>query len=166
MLEIFPDDKLKTVKNREGQLWRFSREFEVGDIVALPLKTQSAIAFGRITGPYQYRADAPPSAKHQRPVEWLTKDIPRSKIDSDLRHSLGGAMTVFRVQRNEAEKRIRAFLGGATPGSLAGTASLVPRLQMTKIRRLTSPRRQPIRSSTTSTESSVAIASHTSLPAS
>ena len=123
MQEIFPDDKPKTVKNWEGQLWMFSNKFKVGDIVALPLKTQSAIAFGRIKGPYQYRPDAPPSAKHQCPVVWLSRDIPRRKIDSDLLYSLGGAMTVFQVRRNNAEKRIRATLDGATSGSTAGPAS-------------------------------------------
>ena len=57
-------------------------------------------AFGRIAGPYHYVPNAPASAKHQRPVEWLATDIPRSKIDGDLRFTLGGAMTVFEVKRN------------------------------------------------------------------
>ena len=38
----------------------------------------------------------------------------RSKIDSDLRFSLGGAMTVFEVKRNNAEARIKAMLDGRT----------------------------------------------------
>ena len=114
----------KAIKNWESQLWAFSNRFQVGDIVALPLKTQSAVAFGRVIGPYQYQPDAPPDAKHQCPVEWLSTDIPRSTIDSDLRFSLGGAMTVFEVKRNNAEARIRAMLKGerlppsATPVSL------------------------------------------------
>ena len=89
-----------------------TNRFQVDDIVALPLKTQSAVAFGRITGPYRYVPNAPDSAKHQRPVEWLATDIPRSKLDADLRFSLGGAMTVFEVRRNNAEARIRAMLKG------------------------------------------------------
>jgi restriction system protein len=112
LLKTYPEENPNTVKNWETQLWAFTNRFEVGDIVALPLKTQSAVAFGRITGPYRFVADAPEEAKHQRPVEWLATDVPRSKIDSDLRFSIGGAMTVFEVRRNNAEVRIRAMLEG------------------------------------------------------
>ena len=117
MLGTYPDDNPNTVKNWETQLWAFTNRFQVDDIVALPLKTQSAVAFGRITGPYRHVPNAPDSAKHQRPVEWLATDIPRSKIDADLRFSLGGAMTVFEVKRNNAEARIRAMLTGEVPTS-------------------------------------------------
>ncbi len=123
MLDTYPDENPNAVKNWESQLWAFSKRFQVGDIVALPLKTQSAVAFGRIAGPYRYQLDAPSDAKHQRPVDWMATDIPRNKIDSDLRFSLGGAMTVFEVKRNNAEARIRAMLKGdalpspAPPGS-------------------------------------------------
>ncbi len=112
MLDTYSDENPNAVKNWESQLWAFSKRFQVGDIVALPLKMQGAVAFGRVTGPYRYQPDAPSDAKHQRPVDWLATDIPRSKIDSDLRFSLGGAMTVFEVKRNNAEARIRAMLEG------------------------------------------------------
>lgn len=114
LLKTYPDKNLNTVKNWETQLWAFTNRFEVGDIVALPLKTQSAIAFGRINGSYHFVANAPEEAKHQRSVEWLATDIPRSKIDGDLRFSLGGTMTVFEVKRNNAEARIRAMLENKT----------------------------------------------------
>ena len=54
MLGTYPDDNPNTVKNWETQLWAFTNRFQVDDIVALPLKTQSAVAFGRITGPYRH----------------------------------------------------------------------------------------------------------------
>ena len=118
MLGTYPDENPNTVKNWETQLWAFTNRFQVDDIVALPLKTQSAVAFGRITArPYRHVPNAPDAAKHQRPVEWLATDIPRSKIDADLRFSLGGAMTVFEVKRNNAETRIRAMLTGEVPTS-------------------------------------------------
>ena len=112
MLDTYPDGSPNAVKNWESQLWAFSKRFQVGDIVALPLKTQRDVAFGRIAGPYRYQPDAPSNAKHQRPVDWMATDIPRNKIDSDLRFSLGGAMTVFEVKRNNAE--------GADPGDAQG----------------------------------------------
>ena len=110
--DTYPDENPKRIKNWETQLWAFARRFQKHDLVALPLKTQSAIAFGRIADDYRFVPDAPSQARHQRPVEWINTDIARSKLDSDLRYSLGGAMTVFGVHRNNAEARVKALLEG------------------------------------------------------
>ena len=107
-----PDEAEKTLKNWESQLWAFSHRIALGDIVVLPRKKTSTLAFGRVTGSYRHIADAPPGAKHQLPVEWLKVDLPRQSVDSDLRYSFGGAMTVFQVTRNNAENRIKALLEG------------------------------------------------------
>ena len=112
LTDTYPDKNPKTIKNWETQLWAFVRRFQKDDLVALPLKTQSAIAFGRIAGNYRYASDAPSEARHQRPVEWINTNIARSRLDSDLLYSLGGAMTVFSVHRNDAEARIKALLEG------------------------------------------------------
>ena len=112
LTEKYPDEKPGRISSWTGQLWAFSRKIKIGDIVALPLKTRSVVAFGQISGDYRYESAAPDQAKHQRPVKWLNQDILRSKIDSDLRNSLGGATTVFSITRNNAEERIRAFLEG------------------------------------------------------
>ncbi|MGQ9628683.1 MAG: restriction endonuclease [Anaerolineae bacterium] len=112
--KTYPQSKEKTILNFAGQLWAFVREIQVNDLVALPLKGRPAIVFGRITGPYQYRLDMPARARHTRPVEWL-KEIPRTAIDQDLLYSFGAFMTVCRIQRNNAEERIRALLEGHPP---------------------------------------------------
>ncbi len=114
LTDTYPDENPKKIKNWEAQLWAFVRRFRKDDLVALPLKTQSAIAFGRIVEDYRYASDAPSEARHQRPVEWINTDIARSRLDSDLLYSLGGAMTVFSVRRNNAEARVRALLEGKT----------------------------------------------------
>ena len=62
---------------------------------------------------------APEGARHQRPVDWIDTDIARSRLDSDLRYSLGGAMTVFGVHRNNAKARIEALLEGRPMPSAA-----------------------------------------------
>lgn len=82
--------------------------------MAPPLKRRPAIASGRVKGPYQYRPDLPPNAQHTRSVKWI-KEVPRTAIEQDLLYSFGAFMTVCRVQRNNAEKRIRALLTGKTP---------------------------------------------------
>lgn len=106
-LEVKP----KTLLNWLSQIWPFLREMQDGDLVALPLKSRSVIAIGEVAGPYEYHPELPPDAKHTRPVKWL-QELPRSKFDKDLLYSLGAFMTVCRIQRNNAEERVRALLAG------------------------------------------------------
>ncbi|OCA87268.1 hypothetical protein [Pseudobacillus wudalianchiensis] len=52
-----------------------------------------------------------------RKVEWITKDMTRTRLDQDLLYSLGAFLTVCRIHSNETEARIpaavNAFLGEA-----------------------------------------------------
>lgn len=98
----------RKLANAVGQIWRFVREIQEGDLVALPLKTQSAIAIGRAVGEYEYRELAD-NIIHIRRVEWLDT-IPRSAFDQDLLYSLGAAMTVCQISRNDAENRVKYLL--------------------------------------------------------
>lgn len=116
----YPEVKPSALNNWVGQIDAFLTRIQSGDLVALPLKTTPAVAFGRMTGPYRYVPDAPASMRHQRAVTWIREDVPRDAIDQDLRYSLGAFMTVCRIKRNNAEERIRALLDGAalpTPGT-------------------------------------------------
>ncbi|HEX7039874.1 MAG TPA: restriction endonuclease [Trueperaceae bacterium] len=83
-----------------------------GDLVALPLKQQSAVAFGEVVGDNEYRPDLPAGASHARKVKWIRTDVPRTAIGTDLLYSLGAFLTVARIQRNNAEERIKALLAG------------------------------------------------------
>jgi restriction system protein len=114
----FPDARRGLVANHVGQLWAFRDSIQVGDLVVLPLKTRSAIAIGTVKGGYEYRVSNPEDARHVREVQWARTDIPRASFGQDLLYSLGAFMTVCRIQRNQAEQRIRAVLGGsADPGA-------------------------------------------------
>jgi restriction system protein len=86
---------------------------------ALPLKTESAFAFGRVTGDYQYRKVAP-NVMHSRSVEWL-KTVPRSALPKDILLSMSGMLTVFKVTRNDAEGRVKKIL--SLPTSVAEDAT-------------------------------------------
>lgn len=109
--KTYTEEKRKTLLNWLSQIWPFVKEIQPGDLVALPLKSRSAIALGEVTGPYQYRSDLPEDTRHTRPVKWL-KELPRIAFDKDLLYSLGAFMTVCRIQRNNAEERVRALLAG------------------------------------------------------
>ena len=80
--ETYPEASLNTRMNWESQVWPFIRVITEGDLVALPLKGRSAIALGRVTGPYRYRNDLA-GVHHTRPVKWLTEKQ-RSASDQDL----------------------------------------------------------------------------------
>lgn len=118
--ETYPNEAGGTIKNWETQLWAFAKRIQVGDIVALPRKQTSTVAFGTVTGPYRYSDSAPSGAAHQVPVNWITTELSRQRIDQDLLYSLGSAMTVFQVSRNDAENRLRRLLNAG------GDAQAVP----------------------------------------
>lgn len=117
LTETYPNQKPKTLSNWESQLWPFVRTIAEGDLVVLPLKTRSTVAIGRVRGCYQYRTDLADEGLHTRPVEWLG-EYPRSAFDQDLRYSFGAFMTVCRIQRNQAEERLKALVSGK-PGKAA-----------------------------------------------
>jgi restriction system protein len=54
-------------------------------------------------------------------VKWLKTDLPRTAFDQDVLYSFGALMTVCKIERNEAESRVRAIVEGKaiplpTPG--------------------------------------------------
>src|SRR5687768_5801023 len=69
-VKTYPRASKKQVISGLSQVWRFAREIQKGDVVALPLKTESAIAFGRVTGDYEYKQMAA-NVIHIRRVEWI-----------------------------------------------------------------------------------------------
>jgi restriction system protein len=110
-----PLETEKQVISGLSQVWRFAREIQKGDVVALPLKTESAFAFGRVTGDYEYNRVAA-NVMHIRHVEWL-KTVPRSAFPKDILFSMNSSLTVFKVTRNDAEARVKRILDGTTSSS-------------------------------------------------
>jgi len=80
-----------------------------GDLVILPLKSQRAIQVGEITGDYHFEPSGPDPFFHWRPVKWIADAIPRAHFGKDLLNTFGAFMTICRVQRNNAERRILAM---------------------------------------------------------
>lgn len=108
--EEYPDVSKHKAGNVIGQIWRFVHDIQVGDLVSLPLKTESAIAICKVEGDYEYRKLSE-EVWHIRRVKWL-KTIPRSEFDQDILYSFGAFMTVCRIERNNAEKRVVEILEG------------------------------------------------------
>jgi restriction system protein len=79
-----PDASTKKAANHVGQVWAFRERMKEGDLAVLPLHIQSAIAIGKITGPYKYRTDLGDDVLHTRPVEWLQTDSPVAQFFTPL----------------------------------------------------------------------------------
>jgi restriction system protein len=103
--------KPRAVLNYARQLWAFAFGMQQGDIVVLPSKLTSQVALGRVTGSYQY-VKVNGVERHTRTVEWVRPDVARSIFSQDLLHSFGAFLTVCRITRHHAGKRILAILEG------------------------------------------------------
>jgi restriction system protein len=125
--ECYPQRSPYVIGNWAGQLWRFYREMSEGDLVVMPLKNVRRFAIGEITGSYHYRPGATPDCRHARPVRWLRTDVDPAEFGPDLRGSLGSLLTVCRLSRHEAVRRIGDIAAGRPdPGWRHASANLDP----------------------------------------
>ena len=126
----YRDSSNRKVAKPASQLWRFANEIHDGDMVVLPRKSPRVVAVGRVHGGYSYRPgqkDAPP---HTRSVKWLVNDISRDSFDQDIRYSLGGLATVYKIRATDAESRIEQAVevfgaGGPATEVVADEAFLI-----------------------------------------
>jgi restriction system protein len=105
---LFPDANRGKVANHVGQIWRFVHDIQKGDLVGLPLHMQSAIAIGKIESEYEFKTITP-NIQHIRRVKWL-KTIPRSSFDQNILYSFGAFMTVCKIERENAENKVKKLL--------------------------------------------------------
>jgi restriction system protein len=110
-IEAVPNESVKQVQTNLAQVYAFRSRIQIGDIVALPLKGEPMVAFGRVVGDYRFVPNAHQYVMHQRNVEWIGSPIPRSSIDQDLLYTLGAFLTVCQVKNNDAENRLNKILG-------------------------------------------------------
>jgi restriction system protein len=118
-----PDRSDNTVGNYAAQLNAFANRIAIGDTVVLPLRSVGRLAFGVVTGPYQYLPGGG-VLNHVRAVDWKRTDVVRTAISQDLLYSLGAFSTVVQISRNDAAYRLHTILNGAEtdPGARAGVA--------------------------------------------
>jgi restriction system protein len=109
MEEVYAAEKHGTVSNWINQVWAFIHEMKEKDLILMPDKKTRLVHVGEVKSIYQYRAEFPNNSRHTRQVHWL-KDFSRSQFDQELLYSLGGLQTVYRIQKHDAENRIRKML--------------------------------------------------------
>ncbi|HAL70455.1 MAG TPA: restriction endonuclease [Verrucomicrobiales bacterium] len=114
-----PGGKPKKWLNHASQVWPFAHTMQKGDWVVLPLKTQQSIYIGEITSNYHFEPEGPNPFYHWRSVKWIGEATPRQRFGQDLLHSFGAFLTICRIQRNNAEARVKSMKGsgwGDDPG--------------------------------------------------
>lgn len=104
-----------------GQLWMFVNRMKVGDIVVLPIRATSQLAFGKITRPYHFDStEQDVSKRHRLGIDWLETEIPKALVKQDLLYQLGSALTFFEVANNDAAYRLEMIRSGKPdPGARA-----------------------------------------------
>lgn len=116
----FSDFSDATLANYTGQMWALRSRIQVGDLMAMPLKTTKRIALGRVTSGYEYVADEEdPNKRHIVRVEWEVTDLPRTAVKQDLLYTLGSALSIFAPSKSHAIARLDALLEtGTDPGQV------------------------------------------------
>ena len=107
MKKRYPEAKERTIANWASQVWPFAHDIKKSDLIVLPLKMQRTILIGEVSGEYHYEPKGPSPFFHWLPVAWIDEAIPRSNFGQDLLYSFGAFKTICRIQRNNAEKRIK-----------------------------------------------------------
>ena len=105
--ELYPGNSTQRLANTAGQLWALGRSMQVGDRVIVPLKSRRVFVVGEVTSPYLFVSQVSDGHHHTREVRWIAQDIPRTAFDQDLLNSLGAIMTICKISRNDAERRIK-----------------------------------------------------------
>lgn len=107
--KFYPDFTPGHIRNNTGQIWPFAHVMQPGDWVVVPYKGKPAFNIAEITGPYVFDPKADDPYYHSRTVKWVAHDVPRSIFDQDLLYSFGAFMTICKIERNDAEHRVRAL---------------------------------------------------------
>lgn len=127
MTERYPNAKTRAIANWASQIWPFAHEMKVGDLVVVPMKTQPAVYVGEVVSDYQSNTTAENPYFHWRDVKWIGEAVPRSHFGKDILFSFGAFMTICRIQRNNAEQRIKAMRdAGWKSESLQATTRAAP----------------------------------------
>ncbi len=109
LIEKYDLDKKNTAINWASQIWAGAFKMKIGEWVILPSKLNRTLHFGKIVGNYVYDKSQGSPYYHYRAVDWFAQDIPRDRFDQDILYSLGAAMTICRIHRNNAEARIKSM---------------------------------------------------------
>ncbi|MBC8509418.1 MAG: restriction endonuclease [Chloroflexi bacterium] len=107
--EIFPAKSKGHVATSAGQLYRFTHEMNVGDLIVFPSREEREVLIGEIVGDYQHKPEVNQEYPNQRKVNWV-KTVPRTYFSQGALFEMGSAMSLFQI-RNYADEVLAALEG-------------------------------------------------------
>ncbi|WP_338043998.1 hypothetical protein [Paenibacillus lutrae] len=94
---IYADQKPGTRLSWAGQVWRYYNEFVLNDRVITYSRETREYLLGRVTQKPEHRPDIDPLYPNVMSVAWESKRISRDLLSQGAKNTLGGTMTIFRV---------------------------------------------------------------------
>lgn len=98
LLQVYPSLKPGAIPVNTGQLHRFARIMQIGDLVVYPSRQDRQIHIGKVTGDYHHNS-SDTNYPNQRSVTWL-KQFPRSDFLQAALFEVGSAMSLFRIKNH------------------------------------------------------------------
>lgn len=95
--EVYSTEKPGTRMSWANQVWRFSKEIEIGDRVVTYLKERREYLVGTVTGAHFYDLVGNSDYPNNIRVSWEKSVIERDKLSQAAKNSLGSISTVFRI---------------------------------------------------------------------
>ena len=111
-----PESGIRSIQNRARQLGAFAGRMQTGDLVTVPSHDGATAHIGRIDGPYEHVGEPSQNPHglnpHSRAVEWMHRNILRSRFPSDIGKSFhrSSRYPITEVKAPNAEERVRNML--------------------------------------------------------
>ena len=121
---VYSEEKPGTRINWAGQVWRFSNEIAINDKVITYSKETREYLVGSVSKAHHYNPTLIKDYPNIISVLWETKKVSRDLLSQGAKNSLGGILTVFRVDVWGIE--LQGLLDGSivvppSPIDIAGT---------------------------------------------
>mgnify|MGYP002279527669 FL=1 len=119
--EHYPEATEGKINNHAGQLYRFLREFKVGDYVLTYNPENRTYTVGSIASDYEYdtqRLDY----FHLREVKWF-KELSRDDLSTSTKNSLGSTLTIFRIPPSAEHEIMQENPPGNVEDAISATSS-------------------------------------------
>ena len=106
--KVYPEYKDSTINMNAGQLFRFLKEFNIGDYVITYNPSERVYWIGKILSEY-FRSEDSIEYFNQRKVEWKGQ-ISRDDLSTSTKNSLGSIATIFEISADAREELLSVLL--------------------------------------------------------
>ncbi|KVC82942.1 restriction endonuclease [Burkholderia ubonensis] len=109
-----PQAKHGTVVSGASQVWRFVNEIQKDDWVITYSPANRTYLVGIVTGQAEYHPEwSEQNMPLARKVQWQPQELPRDKLGTTTKNSLGATLTVFEASSNAMIEVLAALKGNA-----------------------------------------------------